>query len=746
MSAKNTIRKKHRILIISQWPEVQNAEFELIEKIKKTDCEITVVDYFGIDVCNGNNLNNEKLFRQFDFAIALHFTTPKLLNIPTYLWVANPLEYMYLHSNYRTVIFNKIRAYDDFLYNGSDILKNHIKHVIGSDWKYSGLHFYPSAAEHQLIPARTDRENNNRLFYCGINWERCIDKNEGRTGGLLTKLDEMGIADFYGPENFNNIRPWQGFHCYRGEIPFDGVSLLNTMRTYSAVLAVSSPAHNNSETSSSRVFEALAAGVAVISNENKHVSKIFGDTVYYYSGTTAEEQAKSIRLIIDKIRACPSEAADKITRAQNLMRSSLCFETSFKQIAAFAHSGTHTTPEISRQSLDIFLFEHQFNHNQDKSSFTNIPFIHEASLYLSRLSNIQIRVIVCCNTDLDLLGIPGNLSQNITWLTLNPSEYLTGDNWENARLGDKVAFLKQHVNADFCCFLTQYDFPQYDYFTKAIDWLATQGRANEMLIHIAGFYIDHLNSNPSIVRTEGLVCNSPSSTYSWSHKSLYEHELGTFIFSRNALSILKHETLSIFDVTLPVCILTQAITSSIRVHRSRYVLLRKQFSSFFSHYSEYVRVKNNGSWSLHYDLRSNYRNELNALIDIAHESEKAMSIVNAVNDETYLLKNQPLSIFDKAIFLLNTARRHIAIYGAGILGKQIYSLLKSMSTEKIVKVFIDGSAANNRFIIDSVPVEPPTWLILNKDELDGIYIASEAFYDEIYHHLETNKLSYLVCN
>ena len=109
------------ILLISQWPNVKNGEYELIEKIRRTNYNITVVDRNGglIDGASKGTRVNE---RDYLLAISFHFDTPPLLNIPTFYWVANPLAFMHLRHDYRDAIIPLIRAYDGYLFNGS---KNH---------------------------------------------------------------------------------------------------------------------------------------------------------------------------------------------------------------------------------------------------------------------------------------------------------------------------------------------------------------------------------------------------------------------------------------------------------------------------------------------------------------------------------------------------------------------------------------------------------------------------------------------
>ena len=112
------------------------------------------------------------------------------------------------------------------------------------------------------------------------------------------------------------MRVWKGFSAYKGEIPFDGLSLGKVMQKYGAVLALSSPAHLKSQTSSGRVFEGFAAGVPVISDNNSHVRKLFGDLAYYFQGDNDAEKAESISAVFENILSNPKEAQSRVLQAQ----------------------------------------------------------------------------------------------------------------------------------------------------------------------------------------------------------------------------------------------------------------------------------------------------------------------------------------------------------------------------------------------------------------------------------------------
>jgi hypothetical protein len=624
-----------RILLISQWPKVKNGEYELIEKIKQTGYQIAVVDYFGFDVDTGECLNGATLARDFDFAISFHYDTPKFLNIPTFLWVANPLEFMHLRGDYRTVLLHHLRACDDYMYNGSDTLRNHIRNVIGSDWVDTGLEMYPSCSQGAMIqPKALDQRGSGaaqKVFYCGVNWERGIDR-AGRAQGLLDILQAKDAADFYGPSKLEGISPWEGFISYKGEIPFDGVSMAKVMQDYAAVLAVSSPAHIKSRTSSSRVFEGFAAGVPVISDENAHVKKLFGDLVYYFRGATEAERAQSILDALQRINQNPEEARNRVIAAQSLLAQRYCFEPCFDSALARVEQNRHLKPTIPAETykVDVFLF----HHDPDPSSPGNGPQFHnalhviEAAAYAVQTRGVQVH-ITCCGEQPAVVTQQA-LPLGVKWTQYQPQD-LTDKEWGGLRLGEKVALMAQKAEGDFATFLTQFDFSQYDCFSKALEWFALDSVKRVSGLHIGGFFVNDL-TQVAPLGTVGILRNNTSiSLHRWTQNSLAEHQLGTLFFSKDALELLDSKQIDRFDSILPVSIIAAASGRSMPLHRSRYLLLRVQCGHFHRHYQAYLKATERGFWAQHYDLVTNYNHELNALYDVHHEHPIAREIADQVS-------------------------------------------------------------------------------------------------------------------
>lgn len=616
-----TVAEAPRVLMIAQWPTIKNAEYELIERVKRTGYKIGVVDYLGFDVHSGKCINDERLCDEYDFAVSLHYETPKFLNIPTYHWIANPIEFTHGQGNYRTHLIHHLRSYDDYLYNGSEYLKEHVRAIVGAEWAESGLHFYQSCARKALIEPRNGgapAETAPSLFYCGINWEAISDK-DGRAQGLLEILQERQVADFYGPETVLGKNVWGGFTSYRGEIPFDGESMFPAMHRYGAVLALSSPAHIKSRTSSGRVLEGFAAGVPVISDENHHVRAQFGDLVYYFEGATESERADAIQRNLEEIRARPGLARERVREAQALIARKYCFEACFDEILRAVKAGrSRRGPSLAagREArgqaplVEVFLFHHDPYAPVPGSHTTlgNIPHIERAMASAEAQLGVRFK-LHRCPADVDV-------------------DAAARGRWDALRLGEKVSRLARLATGDFAVFFTQFHFPQHDYFTKALAWLG--GADSKAALHIAGFFANDLTS-PAPASTMGILrCSASEGLYRWTQNSIAEHELGQLCFTRGALQAMNWERLERFDVLMPLAAVLECSGKGIRARRSRHVLVRAQYGAYHRYFDAHQRSSGKGLWAKHYDLLSNSMHEINTLYDVFHEDQQTVSIADRI--------------------------------------------------------------------------------------------------------------------
>lgn len=625
-----------RILAISQWPKIKNAEYELIEKMRKTGYLITVVDFNGYDVATGNCLNDAALPDRYDYAISFHYDTPKFLNLRTFLWVANPLEFMHFQGNYRTTLIQHLRAYDDYLFNGSSLLKSHIRQVLGDEWCDNGLTMIGSSSRAALVSPQkraleiADSSESSKVFYCGVNWERGVGKS-GRAQGLLDTLQARGVADFYGPRKLEGIDPWAGFSSYRGEIPFDGVSMFSTMGRYGAVLAVSSPAHMKSRTASGRVFEGIASGTPVISDENPHVRKQFGDLVYYFSGDTEQEKADSIERALKQILDDPQEASRRVAEAQALIAREYSFEVRLSNALtsindAYARASARFGDD--QCTIDLYLVDHDpFGGDQTVTAFSNISHILRAAGEIAKYSRARI-IVKCCSPTLSFER-PTVVPANVEWEQVSLSD-VTDKMWQSMRMGEKMGLLAETSEADYAVFFNQLDYPQYDYFSKALDWSRSNGRTCDASIYVGGFFVNELSeiAPPSAA---GILRNSSSNgLYRWTQDSIAEHQMGTLFFSREALRQVRLDRLARFDVLFPLAVVLAAGEAGIRLHRGRHLTLRVAAGYFHRYHAVHIAAEARGFWALQYDMLTNYTHEINALYDAFHEYRPAVAIADTL--------------------------------------------------------------------------------------------------------------------
>ncbi|MFK2904154.1 glycosyltransferase family 1 protein [Dyella ginsengisoli] len=632
-----TVSTSPRVLLVSQWPKIKNAEYELIEKIRQTGFKITVVDYLGFDVATGACINDVALPDNYDFAISFHYDTPKFLNLKTFLWVANPLEFMHFQGNYRTALIHHLRAYDGYLYNGSELLKGHIARVLGSELPDADLRFIGSCSSKAMLPPRgpdAQRAHPDKIFYCGVNWERGSGKS-GRAQGLLDVLQDRQLAEFYGPRELAGINPWEGFTSYRGEIPFDGASMFLTMQEYGAVLAVSSPAHLKSKTASGRVFEGLAAGVPVISDENPHIRHQFGDLIYYFSGNSEHERADSIQRAFESIRSDPQEAARRVVEAQALIAREYSFEVCLEQALEHTRYASSSAKSLVADApspacaVDIFLVSHDPYGPAvyDGNPFPNLPHVLRAIRELPAGYRVNIHYS-CPGFEFEPVSVDGPVK--IEWKAFEAPACTAAD-WRAMKLGEKVSILAPRSSGDFAVFFTQFDYPHYDYFEKTIAWFDASGRDEQAAVHIAGFFVNNFAA-PAPPSPAGILRNNASvGLYRWGQDSIAEHQLGQYCFNKKAMVALDFPRLAGFDVLLSTSILLEATDKDVRVYRSRYLLLRVLYGYFHRYHAAHSEAETKGFWALQYDLMSNYTHEINALYDVFHECGAAVAIADRIS-------------------------------------------------------------------------------------------------------------------
>lgn len=318
-----------RFAVVKLWPELKAAEDENIARFKNTakrlglKCvEITsegeIIGSGGIMVSKNN----------CDFVIHLHFETPKIYDVFSFVALWNPIQFYHDWGYER--FSRHLLTHDDFLSCDSPAADDHVIRLIHND----PFHLPPKFKLHHSLSEPIHKPKNNplKLFYAGINWEK-LGKGKSRHQELLEKLDPTGRLCIYGPKLFQGVNVWEGYSSYQHEIPFDGVSMIHEIAGCGAALVLSSDAHKKSGLMSNRLFEGLAAGALIICDENPFAQKHFGDSLLYIDcSESVEKQFDSIMQHLNWAAENQEQARSIAEKAQSIFLDKFALDLELSNI------------------------------------------------------------------------------------------------------------------------------------------------------------------------------------------------------------------------------------------------------------------------------------------------------------------------------------------------------------------------------------------------------------------------------
>jgi hypothetical protein len=341
-----------RIGVIKYWVGRPAAEHETLERFKRAAC---LVNHEIIELRpDGKTFTGEKAV--VDFIINLHFASGKSTSDLTYGALWNPWNF-YHGWGFAKTYANQIS--NDFLISCQAVnidnrfSRNYLPKIISQK-----LH-HTVPPEYKVPENRTDR----KLFYIGVNWEKSSNRH-GRHHGLLKELDNLGALEIYGPRKIGNVKPWEGFKSYRGDLPFDGTSVIEKAHEAGAVLVLSSQDHLQDQIMTSRLFEGLAAGAAIVGDRHNFLEQNFKDEVWQFDNSfSLKQQALQIICILNSINSNESNATDKITHGQLKMRKYFNLSTQIDEIAKHAQSQIKNQRNIQTRSATALVFLVGSNHN-----------------------------------------------------------------------------------------------------------------------------------------------------------------------------------------------------------------------------------------------------------------------------------------------------------------------------------------------------------------------------------------------
>lgn len=273
--------------LILPWDHNQpSAEKETAIRIERaaSDCGYLCVftDSFGyiLDECYQSTLTRIDEAYEVDFVIHFHFVTAKWIDCHNFFTLWNPVGFLFawVRAKGWQYLMDNYVSYDDYLSSTGTLANDHLKMLLEpTKNRYEDpIYLYPSVPTSSVLEVTELKDPT--LFYCGMAWEKSAGA-PFRHDRIFKALDRAGMLKIFGPKVANGIEVWEGFQSYSGNIPFDGKSILQEINQCGIALAFSSLEHQKNGIMSNRLFESVAAGAVVITDNNAFVNENFGDTV-----------------------------------------------------------------------------------------------------------------------------------------------------------------------------------------------------------------------------------------------------------------------------------------------------------------------------------------------------------------------------------------------------------------------------------------------------------------------------------
>lgn len=303
-----------RIGIIRYWAGRPAAEHEVIARMQRAAAarghELVELNP------DGSALDAAATMPSVDLVLNLHYSSPKALDVPHVGALWNPLDF---YHKFGFVPHWANQMSHDYLAScGSAVVEAAVEPFRPELFAGEGLPLLNHTVPERYLPARPRQDR--RLFYVGVNWEKLGDQ-PGRHDDLLYLLDRTDLTRIYGPRLIDGVAPWAGYSTYRGDLPFDGWSVVQAIAEAGTALVTSSPAHYQDAVMSSRPFEAAAAGVPIISERHPFMLEHFSDAaVFYDERAPVREQAEQITELVRTLNADPDRAVALGERAQAVVR------------------------------------------------------------------------------------------------------------------------------------------------------------------------------------------------------------------------------------------------------------------------------------------------------------------------------------------------------------------------------------------------------------------------------------------
>ena len=276
------------LIILKHFHTLKAAEHEVVERLSQSTRDLGWEPRI-INVDGDFKISDiAKCEAGADLVLDIHYEYPKFLKPRSIGAVWTPTSFMKEWD--LAYVWENQLSHDALVHTDSALVSNLLSQYRPQEDFGILNHSLPSSWLEWVN--KGTRKETPKAFYAGINWTK-LSGRPGRHHEFFKLLDNRNVLDLYGPRKIGQVTPWKGFASYRGEIPFDGKSLLLKARESGISLVLSSHQHLREEMISSRLFEGLFAGNAIISDDHPFIKKHLGKNAFYLAFDRGDQYAAS---------------------------------------------------------------------------------------------------------------------------------------------------------------------------------------------------------------------------------------------------------------------------------------------------------------------------------------------------------------------------------------------------------------------------------------------------------------------
>ena len=317
------------IALREYWPNSASGEKETLGRIERA---LKNLGHNVVRVRAGESDESTLLQQQKPlFLLDIHFAIPAPRNVFSVGALWNPIEYYTYWGGSQSL---EIQVQHDMFVAANRELAERQLRILRPDLEHPVLPLNHSVSKDSLItPAPLVSPS---IFYSGIGWDRSSLEGH-RNEQVLRFFENKSMLRLFGPEKLaDGTRPWADFKTsYRGEIPFDGVSIFKEINSCAFYLSLSSESHRRNHISSNRLFEAIAGGaLPIVDSDINHPFKQ-DNVVTFDRSIPIDDALEKLHAEVVGIIADPHERVRRVQELQEELKGSYTFERQLEALVDY---------------------------------------------------------------------------------------------------------------------------------------------------------------------------------------------------------------------------------------------------------------------------------------------------------------------------------------------------------------------------------------------------------------------------